>query len=209
MEVSVIDILTNNEVAKKSINDVLHKTEIRKDIIKKVILWQLNKARSGNHKVKTISEISGTTAKPFKQKGTGNARQGSKRSTQQRGGQTVFGPVVRSHATKLPKKVRKLGLASSISYHFKNKSIAVFQEPKMKTPNLKKLLKLDGVGKTKVLFITSEEVDSNFILSVRNIKNVKFLKSAGANVYDIVNHNKIYISDIAVDNIIKRLSNEK
>lgn len=131
MEVKIVDIFTKKEVASKKVSEFLFSTEIRKDIIKQVIVWQLNKARSGNHKVKTISEIRGTTAKPFKQKGTGNARQGSKRAAQHRGGQTTFGPVVRSHATKLPKKIRKLGMLSSFSYHFKNKSIEFIAEPKV------------------------------------------------------------------------------
>jgi large subunit ribosomal protein L4 len=206
MEAKIIDLFTNSEKSKKKIDKALCQSEIRNDIIKKVVLWQLNKARSGNHKVKTISEISGTTAKPFAQKGTGNARQGSKRSTQQRGGQTVFGPQVRSHATKLQKKVRKLGLANSISYHFKNKSIQLIEEPKMKAPSAKELSKVLGNGKEKILIICSAEVDNNFLLSVSNLKNVKFLKSVGANVYDIINHKKIFVTDVAIDNILQRVS---
>ena len=105
--------LANEEVGEISLNaDIFAVEFIRDDIIKQVIDWQRAKAMSGNHKTKTVSEVLGTTKKPFKQKGTGNARQGSLRSVQMRGGGVAHGPRVRSHATKLPKKVRKLGFNS-------------------------------------------------------------------------------------------------
>lgn len=209
MEVKIIDIFTRKEVASKKISKSLFDSEVRKDIIKDVIIWQLNKARSGNHKVKTISEISGTTAKPFRQKGTGNARQGSKRSAHHRGGSTTFGPVVRSHATKLAKKIRKLGLLSSLSYHYKNKSIEIVQEPKITKVSTKKLSSAIDYQNSKTLFIYSEKTDKNFLLSINNIKNTNHLHINGANVYDIMNHNKIYVTDSALDVIEKRLVNEK
>ena len=92
--------------------------------------------------MKTISEISGTTAKPYRQKGTGSARQGSRRATQFRGGSTVFGPVVRSHATKLPKKVRRLGLLNSVAYHINNGSLECIAEPKLKKPSTRSCSKI-------------------------------------------------------------------
>ena len=209
MEVKIVDIFTKQEVSKKKVSELLFGSEVRRDVIKQVILWQLNKARSGNHKVKTISEISGTTAKPFKQKGTGNARQGSKRSPHMRGGATVFGPVVRSHATKLPKKVRKLGLCSSLSYHFKNKSVIFVDDPKMKVPSTKELMSVFDPSKGKSLFVYSDKTDNNFLLSLSNIKNSNRLNVNGANVYDLMNHDNIYITNGALDEIEKRLSNGK
>ena len=209
MEVKIIDIFTKKEVSGKKISKPLLSSEIRKDIIRQVIIWQLNKARSGNHKVKTISEISGTTAKPFRQKGTGNARQGSRRAAQHRGGQTTFGPVVRSHATKLPKKVRKLGLLSSLAYHYKNKSIEFIEDPKMAKVSTKKVASLVDSEKRKTLFIYSEKTDKNFLLSAGNVKNANCLHVNGANVYDIMNHKKVYITNGALDDIEKRLVNDK
>ena len=209
MKVKIIDIFTNKEVSSKEVSSLLSSSEVRKDIIKQVVCWQLNKARSGNHKVKTISEIRGTTAKPFKQKGTGNARQGSKRSVQFRGGATAFGPVVRTHNTKLPKKVRKLGLISSLSYHFQNKSITIIAEPKLDKISTSSLNSVINNKDKKSLFIYSEKTDKNFLLSLRNIKNSNYLHSNGANVYDIINHDQIYLVDSALDVIEKRLVNDK
>lgn len=209
MKVKIIDIFTNKEVADKEVSSLISSSEVRKDIIKQVIYWQLNKSRSGNHKVKTISEIRGTTAKPFKQKGTGNARQGSKRSVQFRGGATAFGPVVRTHNTKLPKKVRRLGLISSLSYHFQNKSITIIQDPKFDKVSTKNLHGVVSNKDQKSLFIYCENTDKNFLLSLRNIKNSNALHSNGANVYDIINHDKIYVVDSALDLIEKRLLNDK
>ena len=97
------------------LKDSVFAVEPRKDLLARTVNWQLAKRRSGTHKVKLVGDISGTTAKPFRQKGTGRARQGSARATQFRGGATVHGPVVRSHAYKLPKKIRKLALKSALS----------------------------------------------------------------------------------------------
>ena len=209
MKVKILDVFTNKEIETKDVSKSIFDAEVRKDIIRQVIIWQLNKARSGNHKVKTISEISGTTAKPFRQKGTGNARQGSKRAAHHRGGSTAFGPVVRSHATKLPKKVRKLGLLSSLSYHFQNKTVSFIKDPKLDKIQTKEVAKIVDSEKNKTLFIYSDNTDKNFLLSLVNIKNVNHLHLNGINVYDIMNHNKIYITDSALENIEKRLVNDR
>src|SRR5207244_10138192 len=105
----------NEEVGDIELSDEAFGLPVRRDILARVVNWQLAKRRSGNHKTKGISEISGTTKKPYKQKGTGHARQGSTRSPQFRGGARIFGPVVRSHAHDLPKKVRKLALRHALS----------------------------------------------------------------------------------------------
>jgi len=209
MEVKLIDILTQKEVSKKKVASLFDLKDIRLDIIKSVILWQQNKARSGNHKTKTISEIRGTTAKPFRQKGTGNARQGSRRSAQFRGGATIFGPVVRSHDTKLPKKVRRLGLINSIAYHVKNGSIELISEPKMAKASTKQVAKALNDNKGKALFIYTADTDKNFVNSVANLKDTNCLNSDGANVYDIMNHDKVYVTEAAFDKIEKRLADAK
>src|SRR5215510_16338494 len=105
----------DEEVGDIELSDEVFGLPVRRDILARVVNWQLAKRRAGTHKTKGISEISGTTRKPYKQKGTGRARQGSLRSPQFRGGAVIFGPVVRSHAHDLPKKVRKLALKTALS----------------------------------------------------------------------------------------------
>jgi large subunit ribosomal protein L4 len=209
MELKLIDILTQKEVSKVKISDIFAIKDIRLDIIKSVILWQQNKARSGNHKTKTISEISGTTAKPHKQKGTGNARQGSRRSAQFRGGATIFGPVVRTHNTDLPKKVRKLGLINSIAYHINLGSLELISDPKISKPSTKDFAKTIATDKNKTLIIYSDKTEEGFLKSVSNLKNTNILNSDGANVYDIMNHDKLYISETAMNKLENRLANGK
>ncbi len=205
MQVKYIDLLENKELGDKKLAEVFNIKEIRFDLIKRVIFWQRNKARSGNHKVKTISEISGTTAKPFKQKGTGNARQGSKRSAHMRGGSTAFGPVVRDHSTKLQKKVRRLGLISSISYHIQNKTLEIIKEPKLEKAVTKEVARIFN-KKQKTLVIYSSETDDNFLLSSKNVKDVNLLHSDGANVYDIMNNERVLVTEKALELIEKRLA---
>ena len=107
--------LANEAVGEIELDDAIFGLEVRQDLIFRAVNWQLAKRRSGNHKTKGISEISGTTKKPYNQKGTGRARQGSLRSPQFRGGARIFGPVVRSHEHDLTKKVRKLALKNALS----------------------------------------------------------------------------------------------
>ncbi len=209
MELKLIDVIANKELSRKSAPKLFCLKDIRLDIIKDVIHWQRNLSRAGTHKVKTISEIRGTTAKPFRQKGTGNARQGSKRVTQFRGGATVFGPVPRTHNTKLPKKIRKLGLVNSIAFHVKNKTIDLINEPKLNKAETKKLAHIIDDCKKKILFIVSSETDNNFLKSIRNLKNINFLKAEGANVYDIMNHDKLYVTETAIKKIEERINNAK
>ena len=173
--------------------------------IKSVIDWQLAKRRSGNHKTKNLSEVSGTTAKPFKQKGTGRARQGSSRTVQQRGGATVFGPVVRSHGYKLNKKLRKLGLKSSISFLLNSGRLKIVEDPKLKAINTKSLSKIFN-NNEKTIFIKDKDSCENFIKSSRNIKNFNLLDVNGLNVYDLINSKNILITKSSLDNIKKKLS---
>src|SRR5215475_1395729 len=114
MKLSVTN-LDNKQVGEIDLADEVFGLPVRKDILARAVNWQLNKRRRGTHKTKGISEIQGTTKKPYKQKGTGRARQGSLRSPQFRGGARIFGPVVRSHEFSLQKKVRKLGLKTALS----------------------------------------------------------------------------------------------
>ncbi|MCC8417097.1 MAG: 50S ribosomal protein L4 [Rickettsia endosymbiont of Bryobia graminum] len=179
---------------------------IREDIIKLVVDWQLVKRMAGTHQTKTVSEVSGTTKKPFKQKGTGNARQGSLRSAQMRGGGVSHGPVARSHAIKLPKKVRKLGLKHALSGKFAEGKLLVLDSLKLdsaKTSNLVKLLN-NFQGKSYFV-IDGENLDNNFSLAAQNIPNVVSVPQIAANVYDIIRHDYILLSKEAIDALEKRL----
>ncbi|XVN43669.1 MAG: 50S ribosomal protein L4 [Candidatus Rickettsia vulgarisii] len=179
---------------------------IREDIIKLVVDWQLVKRMAGTHQTKTVSEVSGTTKKPFKQKGTGNARQGSLRSAQMRGGGVSHGPVARSHATKLPKKVRKLGLKHALSGKFAEGKLLVLDSLKLdnaKTSNLVKLLN-NFQGKSYFV-VDGDNLDNNFSLAAQNIPNIVSVPQIAANVYDIIRHDYILLSKEAVDALEKRL----
>ncbi|CCG07849.1 50S ribosomal protein L4 [Pararhodospirillum photometricum] len=179
---------------------------VRADLLHRLVRWQLAKRQAGTHKTKGISEISGTTAKPFKQKGTGNARQGSKRSPQFRGGATIFGPVVRSHAHDLPKKVRKLGLKTALSAKVAAGEILILDQAKSENGKTKDLLaQVKALGLNKALFIDGPEVDEKFALAARNIVGIDVLPSQGANVYDILRRDTLVLTLDAVKHLEERL----
>lgn len=199
--------LANEEIGEISLNEDIFAVEfIRDDIIKQVVDWQRAKAMAGTHKTKTVSEVSGTTKKPFKQKGTGNARQGSLRSVQMRGGGVIHGPVVRSHATKLPKKVRKLGLIHALSEKFFEGKLLVIDSLKLETPKTSNLVNILNKFQGKSFFvIDGNEVDVNFSLAAQNIYNTVVVPQIGANVYDIIRHEYVLLSQEAVNVLEERL----
>ncbi|ASX28236.1 50S ribosomal protein L4 [Rickettsia sp. MEAM1 (Bemisia tabaci)] len=199
--------LANEEVGEISLNEDIFAVEfIRDDIIKQVVDWQRAKAMAGTHKTKTVSEVSGTTKKPFKQKGTGNARQGSLRSVQMHGGGVIHGPVVRSHATKLPKKVRKLGLIHALSEKFSEGKLLVIDSLKLETPKTSNLVNILNKFQGKSFFvIDGNEVDVNFSLAAQNIYNTVIVPQIGANVYDIIRHEYVLLSQEAVNVLEERL----
>ena len=202
-----VDIITLDNKVQGSIElskDIFEITP-RGDILSRVVNWQLAKRRAGTHSTKVISEVSGTTKKPFAQKGTGRARQGSLRSPQMRGGATIFGPVVRDHAYSLLKKVRALGLKMALSSKLADKKLVIIDTEKLSTPKTKDLkTKLDSFGWKKVLFITGDKVDENFALACKNLIKVDALPSCGANVYDILNHETLVITNEGVESLTKR-----
>ena len=170
----------------------------------RVVHWQLAKRRSGNHKIKGRGEVSGTTKKPYRQKGTGNARQGSLRGPQFRTGGIVHGPVVRDHGYDLPKKVRRLGLISALSQKLAEGKLVVIDEANntAKTSELAAKLKVLGWNSTLII---DANIDENFGRAVRNIASVDILPTIGANVYDILNHDILAITRAAVDGLKERL----
>lgn len=178
----------------------------RPDLLARVVNWQLSKRRSGNHKTKGISDIQGTTKKPFAQKGGGRARQGSLRSPQFRGGARIFGPVVRSHEFDLPKKVRKLGLRTALSTKAADGKLIVLDSAELAEGKTKLLVqRLSKLGLSSVLFIDGEQVNLSFALAARNIPLVDVLPEMGANVYDILRRDTLVLTKAAVERLEARL----
>jgi large subunit ribosomal protein L4 len=179
---------------------------VRKDLLARCVNWQLAKRRSGNHKTKEIGDISGTTKKPYAQKGTGRARQGSLRSPQFRGGATIFGPVVRSHEHDLNKKVRKLALKTALSSKLKDGKLIIWNDATSSTGKTKDLkAKLQGLGVKSLLVIDGPAVNEKFALAARNIPHVDVLPQQGANVYDILRRDTLVLTKDAVQHLVERL----
>ena len=198
--------LENKNVGTIELNDAIYGLEVRADILHRVVNWQLARLQSGNHKTKGRSEVALTPAKPFKQKGSGNARQGSRKGTQFRKGGIVFGPVVRDQSHDLTKKFRKLGLKTALSSKAKEGNLVVLDEAKLSAPKTKDLVaKLNACGLNNCLIIDGKEVDMNFALASRNIEGVDILPTIGANVYDILRKDKLVLTKDAVACLEERL----
>lgn len=203
------DVLTleNKKAGSIDLADGVFGTEVRKDIIARMIKWQLAKRRGGNHKTKTVSEISGTTAKPWRQKGSGRARQGSLRSVQFRGGAVSMGPVVRDHGFKLPKKVRALAMRSALSSKQAEGKLIVIDSATLDAPKTKELSdKLAALGWSNVLIVAGAEVDENLARAAANIANVDVLPQQGANVYDIIRRDTLVLTKEAAEHLQESLS---
>lgn len=178
----------------------------RADILQRVVVWQLAKRRAGTHKVQSRGEVTGTTKRIGRQKGGGTARHGSGKVSQFRGGARAFGPVVRSHATALPKKIRALGLKTALSAKAASGDLVVIENTELKAGKTKELLaKLDKLGATNALFIDGAEVNENFKLAIGNIPHVDVLPIQGANVYDILRRDKLVLTKAAVEGLMERL----
>lgn len=197
--------LSNKAAGNIELDDGVFGVEPRRDILARVVNWQLAKRRAGTHKTRTVSEIRGTTAKPFRQKGSGKARQGSLRSVQFRGGAVAHGPVVRSHAHGLPKKVRSLGLKSALSAKQAAGQLVILDTAGAtgKTKDLKKAL--EGFGWGSALVIDGAEVNEPFARAARNIPLFDVLPSQGANVYDILRRDMLVLTTEAVQQLEARL----
>ncbi|RJF88395.1 50S ribosomal protein L4 [Oleomonas cavernae] len=201
------DVTTLDATAAGSIElaDEVFGLEPRADILHRMVLWQLAKRQSGNHRIKTVSEVTATTKKMYRQKGTGHARHGSKKVGQFRGGAKTMGPVVRSHAFDLPKKVRQLALRSALSAKAKAGQLVVLDSAafeQAKTGALK--AKFATLGWTSVLVVDTV-LNEGFALAARNIPHVDVLPTVGANVYDILRREKLVLTKAAVESLEARL----
>ena len=177
----------------------------RKDIMARVVHWQLSKRRSGNHKTKGMGEVSGTTRKPFKQKGTGNARQGSLRAPQFRTGGVVHGPVVRDHGYSLNKKVRRLGLLSALSQKAADGKLVILDAVGAVAKTKDVAAKVKKFGWASALIVDAS-VDQDFLRASRNVHGLDILPVIGANVYDILQHDVLVITQAGIDGLKERLA---
>jgi large subunit ribosomal protein L4 len=200
-----ITTLDKGSAGSAELPDDIFAAKPRPDIMARVVHWQLSRRRSGNHKVKGMAEVSGTTKKPYKQKGTGNARQGSLRAPQFRTGGVVHGPVVRSHEYSLNKKVRRLGLISALSQKAAEGKLVVLDAAAGATKTSELAKKFKALG-WKSALIVDGIVDQGFLLASRNIHGFDVLPTVGANVYDILNHDVLAITTAGVEGLKARLN---
>ena len=182
------------------LSDEIFGLEPREDLIARMIRYQLAKRRAGTHAVKNRADIWRTGKKMYKQKGTGGARHGSARVPQFRGGGRAFGPVVRSHAHDLPKKVRALALRHALSAKFRDGGIIVWENAQIDAPKTKGLKEqFAKVGLGSALIIDGAEPQENFSLAARNIPQIDVLPVQGINVYDILRREKLVLTKAAID----------
>jgi large subunit ribosomal protein L4 len=188
-------------------DEVFGISDIRGDLLARMVNYQLAKRRAGTHKVQTRNENSRTGKKMYKQKGTGGARHGSRRAPQFVGGSRAFGPVVRSHAFDLPKKVRALALRHALSSKAKAGQLVVVDALSVTEAKTASLRETFGkLGWTKALIIAGPEVETNFGLAARNIPHIDVLPNAGLNVYDVLKADKLVLTKAAVEAIEARYS---
>jgi large subunit ribosomal protein L4 len=195
-----VTTLTGEAAGSVDLSDEIFGLEPRTDLIQRCIVWQLAKRQRGTHKVKNRAEINRTGKKIYRQKGTGGARHGSARANLFRGGGRSFGPVVRSHAIDLPKKVRALALRHALSAKAKDGGIIVLDKASVTDGKTKALREHFGkLGLENALIIDGSEMDQNFCLAARNIPNIDVLPVQGINVYDILRRRKLVLTKAAVD----------
>jgi large subunit ribosomal protein L4 len=198
--------LDNKEVGSVDLSESVFGVAVRADLLSRMVNWQLAKRRAGTHKTRDVSEIRGTTAKPYRQKGTGRARHGSRRSVQFRGGAVIFGPVVRSHAFKLQKKVRRLALKTALSAKQADGKLVVLDSTEIPEPKTRDLVRrIENLGWSSALVIDGAEVDENFKRAAANIPGLQVLPQQGINVYDILRRDTLVLTKQAVSHLEERL----
>ena len=206
MQLDIINF-DGKKVGSVELADSIFGLEPRADILHRVVTWQRAKSRAGTHAVKAVSDVQGSGKKAFKQKKTGNARQGERYNVHMRGGGVVHGPVVRDHSIDLPKKIRSLGLKMALSSKAKDGSLVIIDSEKLaaaKTNAFAKQLKKLEIA--SALFVGATELDENFVKSAANIANVDVLPTIGLNVLDILKHEKLVLTADAVKAVEARLA---
>ncbi|UAL52442.1 MULTISPECIES: 50S ribosomal protein L4 [Metabacillus] len=193
---------SGSNVGEIELNDSVFGIEPNQHVLFEAVIMQRASLRQGNHKVKNRSEVSGGGRKPWRQKGTGRARQGSIRSPQWRGGGIVFGPTPRSYAYKLPKKVRRLAIKSALSSKVQENNVLVLEDLLMNAPKTKEMTSiLTGLSIEKKALIVTADVNETVELSARNIPGITVLTANSINVLDVLNHEKLVITKAAVQKV--------
>ena len=206
MQLDIINF-DGKKVGSVELTDSIFGLEPRADILHRVVTWQRAKSRAGTHAVKTVSDVQGSGKKAFKQKKTGNARQGERYNVHMRGGGVVHGPVVRDHSTDLPKKIRALGLKMALSSKAKDGSLVIIDSEKLAAPKTNAFAKqLKKLEIASALFVGATELDENFKKSAANIANIDVLPTIGLNVLDILKHEKLVLTADAVKAVEARLA---
>lgn len=201
-----VKTIENKDAGEIALDKEIFGAEVRSDIIHLMVTYQLDKRQTGNHKAKERSEVSGTGKKPFKQKGTGNARRGDNKRNIDRGGGVVHGPRVRSHATDLPKQVRKIALISALSAKAKDKKLVIIDDAKSKDHKTKPMAaNMSKLGFDSALIVGGKELDANFARATSNLPKIDVLPSQGINVYDIVRRDVLVLTKDAVSDLTERL----
>ncbi len=188
-----------------SLTDEIFGLEPREDILQRMVRWQLAKRQQGSHSTLGRSEVARTTAKMYRQKGTGRARHSTAKAPQFRGGGVAHGPTSRSHAHDLPKKVRALALRHALSSKVKSGGLIVVDELAAGDGKTKGMVKsFAGLGLSNALIIGGSEIDANFSRSARNIPMIDVLPVQGINVYDILRRQTLVLSKAAVEALEER-----
>lgn len=190
------------EVGEIELNESIFGIEPNKDVLFEAIIMQRASLRQGTHKTKVRSEVRGGGRKPWRQKGTGRARQGSIRSPQWRGGGTVFGPTPRSYGYKMPRKQRRLAIKSALSTKVGEENILVLESLAFEVPKTKEFVNtLKGLSVDSKVLVVTADLDENVSLSARNIPGVKVVSAAGVNVLDVISHDKLIMTKAAVEKV--------
>lgn len=203
-----LSILNNQNKAsgELELDDSVFGIEPREDILARVVNWQLARRQAGTHQVKERGDVSGSTRKIYRQKGTGSARHGARKGAQFRGGGIIFGPVTRDHSHDLPKKVRKLGLRMAISSKIKDGNLLVVDELFLQEPKTKLAqTRFSYLNDSTALLVDDVNVDLNMKQAVANLREFDILPQIGANVYDILKKDKLIVTANALKSLEARL----
>jgi large subunit ribosomal protein L4 len=193
---------TGSQVGDIELNESIFGIEPNNHVLFEAIIMQRASLRQGTHKVKNRSEVAGGGRKPWKQKGTGRARQGSIRSPQWRGGGVVFGPTPRSYSYKLPKKVRRLALKSALSSKVQEQNILVLEALSFDAPKTKEFTAvLKNLSVDSKALIVTDTVNEFVALSARNIPGVTVVEASGINILDLLGHDKLIMTKAAVEKV--------
>lgn len=191
-----------SQVGEIELNESVFGIEPNKSLLFEAIVMQRASLRQGTHKTKVRSEVSGGGRKPWRQKGTGRARQGSIRSPQWRGGGTVFGPTPRSYSYNMPKKQRRLAIKSALSTKVADEEILVVDNLVFDVPKTKEFVNtLKGLSVDSKALVVTADLDENVALSARNIPGVTVITATGVNVLDVISHDKLIMTKAAVEKV--------